>query len=176
MDILDKPFEAYMVPSDEYRPSKEFFPGTYELFKCPPIGDMYGFCGDYSWACGLESPVMVKSNSLETFIENPQLHKLIESPTACYTYIEKENGKTWFYCDQQGCIQWYVNHDDNDHVYSSIGNLVANDIEEFLFRYYLDSFVACYPEFLPPIPKRIENLVDEYKKRLLELVDEQHSQ
>ena len=63
------------------------------------------------------------------------LYEHIESPTSCYFDVDKSSGL--FYCDQQGCVLWYLKKDGK--VYTDDNVMVADSLPEFLSHIYSDS-------------------------------------
>ena len=128
--------KIYCVPIDHLR--DEMF-ATYSMFEVPDMKDILPLNGDYSWS--EIKDLRIKENSWKTFKANPQLWKLFESVTACYVSIsepDSNTGRIVFYRDQQDCILWSVDP-STGKVYDNTDNLVADDVEEFWARMWIEN-------------------------------------
>jgi hypothetical protein len=95
--------------------------------------------GDFSWTSIPD--IKVYGTPWETFQHNPSLWTLFSSPTACYVEFGDEDarGRPIFYRDQQDCLLWSVDP-ATDKIYSDAQTrAIADDIEEFWLRQYLES-------------------------------------
>lgn len=96
----------------------------------------------------------------------PQLKKttpqLFNSPTACFF---KFGVKGLFYCDQQGCILWYVDK-ETKRVHTDDATIVAKSLPEFLTRIEMENALwkhTLSPEMFPSIALLPQHLTDEQK-------------
>ena len=144
------------------------FFATYERFTVPDLHDIITLTGDYSWS-GIT--VDVKDTPWQTFRENPKLWKLFKSPTACYVeFSDEKDGRITFYRDQQDCILWSVDP-ATGKVYSDADGLVAETVEEFWCRQYIEAslwFLYAWQHHtgLPPKNKpELRNYVHFYQQQ-----------
>ena len=143
---------------------------TYSKFPIPDVRTMVKLIGDYSWAQGLK--INVGKNPWETFKQNPILWQLVKSPTSCYVDIshDEETGQTIFYRDQQDCIVWYVDPQTGKvYSYTDGDTPIADDVEEFWLRQYIEAtlwyYLVFYRKKLKDAPELLKKYARFYQRR-----------
>jgi len=111
---------------------------TYAEFEVPNVREFVDLNGDFSWS-GLE--VNVKDTPWDTFKANENLHRLVQSPTACYVDFSEYEGKTVFYRNQQDCIIWSIDPNTGKVYSNAREDPIPDDVEEFWLRQHIESIL-----------------------------------
>lgn len=101
--------------------------GTYRLYSAETMPDLFGMTNPYENIKTL--------NDLSAKLE--EIDEKWKSPTASYFEIDTSEGI--FYLDQQGCVIWKLN--DKGQVMTTYGQLVAEDLPEFLYRMDIENSI-----------------------------------
>ncbi len=94
------------------------------------------------------------------------IETLLSSVTSCY--IPKEENKNLFYCDQQGCVNWYFEENIGVYIDEDKSKVVAKSIPELFTRMFIENMIwynySLNSKISPIMKKQIVKYVEHYRK------------